>query len=81
MSQVTAAVHIVDDDTSFLTATARLPRASGFEVKTFASAKDLLVQPAGATPGCVADLHMPGWTHGEAPPHRDHDEARRALGG
>ncbi len=29
------AVHIVDDDASFLAATARLLRASGFVVRTF----------------------------------------------
>ena len=40
-------VHIVDDDASFLAATSRLLRASGFAVKTFASATEFL---AGATP-------------------------------
>jgi FixJ family two-component response regulator len=54
-------VHIVDDDASFLAATARLVRASGFAVKTFSSASDFLAQRDADVPGCVlADLQMPG---------------------
>jgi two-component system, LuxR family, response regulator FixJ len=54
-------VRIVDDDASFLKAIARLLRASGFEVKTFASAAEFLTQPERDSPGCVlVDLQMPG---------------------
>jgi FixJ family two-component response regulator len=54
-------VHIVDDDASFLAATSRLLRASGFNVKTFASAQSFLAERDEDTPGCVlADLQMPG---------------------
>jgi FixJ family two-component response regulator len=54
-------VHIVDDDTSYLTAVSRLLRAHGFEVQTFASGAELLARITGSTRGCVvADLHMPG---------------------
>jgi FixJ family two-component response regulator len=54
-------VHLVDDDPSFLAATARLLRASGFAVQTFHSAAALLAQASPATRGCViADLRMPG---------------------
>jgi len=54
-------VRIVDDDASFLTAVARLLRASGFAVKTFASAAEFLARPELDTPGCVlVDLQMPG---------------------
>ena len=35
MSTAAPIVHIVDDDASFLAATSRLLRASGFAVKTF----------------------------------------------
>ena len=53
-------VHVVDDDTSFLLAIARLLRASGFRVETYASATAFLGQRRGDEPGCViADLHMP----------------------
>ncbi len=53
-------VRIVDDDASFLTAIARLLRASGFTVKTFASAVEFLAQPEPDVPGCVlVDLQMP----------------------
>ena len=53
-------VHVVDDDTSFLLAIARLLRASGFRVETYASATAFLDQRRGDEPGCViADLHMP----------------------
>jgi two-component system, LuxR family, response regulator FixJ len=54
-------VQIVDDDQSFLTATSRLLRASGFAVKTFSSASEFLAQLDTDAPGCVvADLQMPG---------------------
>lgn len=54
-------VRIVDDDASFLTAVARMLRASGFAVKTFDSAAEFLVRPELDVPGCVlVDLQMPG---------------------
>jgi two-component system response regulator FixJ len=54
-------VRIVDDDVSFLTAVARMLRASGFAVKTFASAAEFLAQRELDVPGCVlVDLQMPG---------------------
>lgn len=54
-------VHLVDDDASFLTSVSRLLRASGYEVKTFASAAEFLSQLAPDAAGCVvADLRMPG---------------------
>src|ERR1039457_7250875 len=54
-------VFIVDDDVSFLTAVARMLRASGFVVKTFASAAEVLARSEPEVPGCVpADLQMPG---------------------
>jgi FixJ family two-component response regulator len=56
-----AIVHIVDDDASFLAATARLLSASGFAVKTFDSAGEFLAQCGPDARGCViADLQMPG---------------------
>ena len=61
MTEPAAIVRIVDDDVSFLTAIARMLRASGFVVKTFASAREFLVQPEFDVPGCVlVDLQMPG---------------------
>ena len=55
-----ATVYIVDDDASFLTATSRLLRASGFAVRTFAAAGDFLAQREAESAGCVvADLQMP----------------------
>ena len=54
-------VRIVDDDASFLRAVARLLRASGFAVKTFASAAEFLARAELDVPGCVlVDLQMPG---------------------
>jgi FixJ family two-component response regulator len=54
-------VQIVDDDSSFLNATARLLQASGFAVRTFSSASEFLSQRDPDAPGCVvADLQMPG---------------------
>jgi len=61
MSATEPIVRIVDDDPSFLVATSRLLRASGFAVKTFSSASDFLAQRDTDSPGCVvADLQMPG---------------------
>jgi len=60
MSATQPIVHLVDDDASFLAATSRLLRASGFAVKTFSSASDFLEQRDANAPGCVlADLQMP----------------------
>ena len=54
-------VRIVDDDASFLTGLARMLRASGFTVKSFASAEEFLTRPELDVPGCViVDLQMPG---------------------
>jgi FixJ family two-component response regulator len=61
MSATVPIVYIVDDDASFLRATSRVLRASGFEVRTFASADDFLSQRDASAGGCVvADLQMPG---------------------
>lgn len=61
MNRPVPIVRIVDDDTSFLAAVARMLRASGFAVKTFASAADFLIQAEPDVPGCVlVDLQMPG---------------------
>jgi two-component system response regulator FixJ len=61
VTQIAQTVRIVDDDPSFLTATSRLLRASGFAVKTFSSASEFLAHVDTDTPGCVvADLQMPG---------------------
>jgi two-component system, LuxR family, response regulator FixJ len=61
MPPLPATVFVVDDDASFLKAAARLLRASGFAVKTFASAAEFLAWPELDVPGCVlTDLQMPG---------------------
>ena len=53
-------IHVVDDDLSFLTAIARMLRATGFTVKTYSSAHEFLVRRDVDAPGCVlADLRMP----------------------
>jgi two-component system, LuxR family, response regulator FixJ len=54
-------IFVVDDDASFLRAVARLLRASGFAVMTFASAAEFFARPEQELPGCVlVDLQMPG---------------------
>jgi FixJ family two-component response regulator len=60
MSNATPVVHVVDDDASFLVAVARLLKAAGYNVQTFASAVEFLAD-LGDTAGCVVvDLRMPG---------------------
>jgi len=54
-------IHVVDDDTSFRTAVARLLRASGYEVVIHESADRLLETAPAAEPACILlDVHMPG---------------------
>lgn len=61
MSRTQSIIHVVDDDASFRTAVARLLRATGYEVRGYASASEFLTAIPGAAPGCVlADLRMPG---------------------
>ena len=60
MTESMPVVHVVDDDASFLRATARMLGAAGYTVLTFASASEFLAQ-VGDAAGCViADLRMPG---------------------
>jgi two-component system response regulator FixJ len=62
MSMAGPIIHIVDDDASYLAATSRLLRASGFAVKTFASASEFLAQRDLEAAGCaVVDFQMPGF--------------------
>ncbi len=61
MNAIVPIVRVVDDDASFLTAVARMLRASGFAVRTFASAAEFLARPELDAPGCILlDLEMPG---------------------
>ncbi len=59
--KATGIVFLVDDDPSVRKALARLLRADGFQVETFASAEEFLAYERPDAPGClVLDLHMPG---------------------
>jgi len=61
MNEIRPVVHVVDDDASFLSATSRLLRASGYCVKTFSGAAEFLARDEADAEGCVvADLRMPG---------------------
>jgi FixJ family two-component response regulator len=54
-------IHVVDDDEDMRTALARLLRAAGYKVRTYASAGDFLLKPPVPGAGCVVlDLQMPG---------------------
>lgn len=56
----TPVVHLVDDDESYLRASARMLTAQGFRVAAFSSASELLAAVSTDTRGCVvADLGMP----------------------
>jgi FixJ family two-component response regulator len=57
----TSIVNLVDDEAATRTATARLLSASGFEVRTYASASEFLDSFDAARPGClILDVWMPG---------------------
>ena len=55
-------VHIVDDDASFLTAIERRLKHAGYDVATYGSALQLLVNlPAESVPNCILlDVGIPG---------------------
>ena len=55
-------VHIVDDDTSFMTAVKRLLETAGYRAKTYPSAQQFLDQrPDEGEPGCILlDAKLPG---------------------
>ena len=57
-----AVVHIVGDDASFRSSTARLLRTSGYAAETYASAQELLDRlPYTSGTGCILlDIKMPG---------------------
>ena len=56
-------VFIVDDDSSVRRSLARLVRAAGFDVETFASAREFLARPRYDGVSClVLDVRMPGQT-------------------
>jgi FixJ family two-component response regulator len=59
-SGIGAVVHVVDDDKGMLSALSTLLKAAGYEVRTYASARDFLLARPGS-PGCVIlDVRMPG---------------------
>ncbi|RDJ27246.1 DNA-binding response regulator [Bosea caraganae] len=55
-------VHLVDDDPSFRTAIGRLLHASGYEVRAYSSAQELLDHlPEGEEASCIVlDVQIPG---------------------
>jgi FixJ family two-component response regulator len=62
---IAGVVYVVDDDTSFRTAVARMLTAAGLNVQSYASGRELLEHLSGEEAmdgsGCVlADLRMPG---------------------
>ena len=53
-------VYVVDDDLSVRRSTGRLLRCAGFQVETFASAREFLACPRRDVPAClVLDVRMP----------------------
>jgi FixJ family two-component response regulator len=58
---ITPTVHLVDDDESYVRASARVLSAAGFVVRVFTSGKEFLAAAGPDSRGCVvADLEMPG---------------------
>ena len=62
MSPLPTLVHIVDDDTSFQTTTARLLRVCGYEVAMYELAEQLLERmPDNVDASCILlDVKIPG---------------------
>lgn len=55
-------VHVIDDDESFRVAVSRMLGTAGYQVRTYASAGEYLIQPPSpGVAGCLLlDLRMPG---------------------
>jgi FixJ family two-component response regulator len=77
--RASSAVCVVDDDANVRESLARLIAAAGWDVSSFASAREFLERGAGSDPACVVlDVRMPGMSGlelyerlregGEAPP-------------
>jgi CheY-like chemotaxis protein len=63
-------IAIVEDDASFRRALERLPRASGFEVQTFASAEEFLGSALPESHAClILDIRLPGMSGFELSDH------------
>ena len=61
MTNVDPLVCIVDDDISAREGMAGLALSAGFQVETFASAREYLAKPRSAAPAClVLDVNLPG---------------------
>ena len=62
VKDLTGFVHVVDDDASFRQAIERRLKQAGYEVVTYPSALDLLVNlPAESIPSCILlDVQIPG---------------------
>jgi FixJ family two-component response regulator len=61
MNMEGSTIALVEDDASFRRAIERLLRASGLEVKTFASAEELLGSVAPESHAClILDVQLPG---------------------
>jgi len=53
MTSASPVIHVVDDDTSFRTAIARLLRASGYQVALYETGDQFLKSPLHNEPGCI----------------------------
>ena len=60
MSETVSQIYVVDDDLSVREAVGRLIRSAGLDVKTFATAQEILANLAKEMPSClVLDLQLP----------------------
>ena len=60
MSETVSQIYVVDDDLSVREAVGRLIRSAGLDVKTFASAQEILANLAKEMPSClVLDIRLP----------------------
>jgi len=61
MTEADPTVFVVDDDPSVRRSTERLVRSMGFNVQTFATAKEFMERARVESPSClVLDVHLPG---------------------
>ena len=70
MTEAEPTVFVVDDDPSVRRSTERLVRSMGFNVQTFATAKEFSERARIESPSClVLDVHLPGMSGFELQRH------------
>jgi FixJ family two-component response regulator len=63
MSESVSQIYVVDDDLSVRESVGRLIKSAGLNVRTFATAQEILGNLGQEMPSCLLlDIQLPGWS-------------------